>query len=88
MRSCYKNVIYLLIIILLQACSGVGVAPVANRGEVKETAPTTTQRGTSRQSKPAPKAKPTIQNKSGYHIVGKGDTLYSIAWRYNMIINR
>lgn len=83
MRSCYKNVIYLLIIILLQACSGVGVAPVANRGEVKEAEPTTTQRGTTTQSKSAPKAKPTIQNKSGYHIVGKGDTLYSIAWRYN-----
>ena len=83
MKSCYKNVIYLLITILLQACSGVGVAPVANRGEVKEAAPTTTQRGTTTQSKPAPKAKSTIQNKSGYHIVGKGDTLYSIAWRYN-----
>ncbi len=83
MRSCYKNVIYLFIIILLQACSGVGVAPVANRGEVKEAVPTITQRGTATQSKPAPNAKPTIQNKSGYHIVDKGDTLYSIAWRYN-----
>ncbi len=83
MISCYKNVIYLLFIILLQACSGVGVAPVANRGEVKEAEPTSTQRGTSRQSKPVPKAQPTIQNKSGYHIVGKGDTLYSIAWRYS-----
>ena len=57
MRSCYKNLIYLLIIILLQACSGAGVAPVANRGEVKEAAPTSTQRGTVTQSKPA-KAKP------------------------------
>jgi lipoprotein NlpD len=83
MRSCYKSVIFLLILILLQACSGVGVAPVANRGEVKETAPTTTQRGTAAQAKPTTAPKPTIQNKSGYHIVGKGDTLYSIAWRYN-----
>jgi len=83
MRSCYKNVIYSFIFLLLQACSGVGVAPVANRGEVKETAPTTTQRSKSAQSKPGSKAKPSIQNKSGYHIVGKGDTLYSIAWRYN-----
>lgn len=83
MRSCYKRVIFLLILILLHACSGVGVAPVANRGEVKETAPTTTQRGAAAQAKPTTTSKPTIQNKSGYHIVGKGDTLYSIAWRYN-----
>ncbi|GJM04748.1 MAG: lipoprotein [marine bacterium B5-7] len=83
MISCYKNIICLLIILLLQACSGASVAPVANRGEVKETAPTTSQRGTARQSKAAPKAKPIIQNKPGYHIVGQGDTLYSIAWRYN-----
>ena len=83
MSICSKNVICLLIITLLQACSGVGVAPVANRGEVKKAAPTTSQRGTVTQPKPASKAKPTIQNKSGYHKVGKGDTLYSIAWRYN-----
>tara|TARA_R110000782_G_scaffold245878_7_gene332598 strand:+ start:185 stop:1042 length:858 start_codon:yes stop_codon:yes gene_type:complete len=83
MSACYKNVICLLIILLLQACSGTGVAPVANRGEVKETEPTVSQRGTASQPRPAPKAKPIIQNKSGYHIVGQGDTLYSIAWRYN-----
>ena len=46
MSICSKNVICLLIITLLQACSGVGVAPVANRGEVKKAAPTTSQRGT------------------------------------------
>jgi lipoprotein NlpD len=82
MIRCYKNFICLLILVLLQACAGTGVAPVANRGEVKETAPTATQRSTqSQQSKSAPKS--TNKNKSGYHIVTKGDTLYSIAWRYN-----
>ena len=66
---------------MLQACAGTGVAPVANRGEVKETAATATQRSDNSKSKPAPNS---IKNdKSGYHIVTKGDTLYSIAWRYN-----
>lgn len=78
----YNIYICLLILVLLQACAGSGVAPVANRGEVKETTPTTTQhRSQSQQSKPAPKS--TNKDKSGYHIVTKGDTLYSIAWRYN-----
>jgi lipoprotein NlpD len=82
MRLCFNIVICLLIFVLLQACSGIGVAPVANRGEVKEATPTSTQRGTVTKSKPAPKA--AVQNKSGYHIVNKGETLYSIAWRYNV----
>ena len=64
---------------MLQACAGTGVAPVANRGEVKETATTATQRST--KSKPAPN--PIKNDTSGYHIVTKGDTLYSIAWRYD-----
>ncbi|MBL1140711.1 MAG: peptidoglycan DD-metalloendopeptidase family protein [Proteobacteria bacterium] len=77
----YKNVICLVTLISLQACSGAGVAPVANRGEVKETPATTSQRSSKSSVKPAkPKA---VQNKSGYHIVSEGDTLYSIAWRYN-----
>jgi lipoprotein NlpD len=66
---------------LLQACSGAGVAPVTNRNEVKEYPATTTQRDNSSQVKAA--KKPVIQNKTGYHIVSQGDTLYSIAWRYN-----
>ncbi len=71
----------LLILVLLQACAGTGVAPVTNRGEVKESAPTATQRSTKFQSIPVLKS--TSKDKSGYHIVSKGDTLYSIAWRYN-----
>ncbi len=79
----YNIVICLLTLILLQACAGRGVAPVANRGEVKEVPATTTQRSSKSQLKPVKKPKKVVQNKTGYHIVGEGDTLYSIAWRYN-----
>lgn len=81
MNHKYNIVICLLTLVLLQACSGAGVAPVTNRGEVKEAPATTTQRNTKPQTKTARKA--TVQNKAGYHIVSEGDTLYSIAWRYN-----
>ncbi len=81
MRPCYNIYICLLTLVLLQACAGKGVAPVANRGEIKQPTPTVTQQGIV--SKSVPTAKPAVQNKSGYHIVTKGDTLYSIAWRYN-----
>jgi lipoprotein NlpD len=81
MNHPYKIVFCLLAIVLLQACSGAGVAPVTNRGEVKEAPATSTQRS----SQPSVKSKKskTVQNKAGYHIVSEGDTLYSIAWRYN-----
>jgi len=81
MSRFYNIFVYLLVLVLLQACAGTGVAPVANRGEVKDSAPTTTQRSTKPQPKTAPKS--TSKDKSGYHIVTKGDTLYSIAWRYD-----
>lgn len=81
MSQQYKVVLCLLIVVLLQACTGAGVAPVANRNEVKEYPATTTQRNASSQVKAQNKSK--SQNKSGYHIVTQGDTLYSIAWRYN-----
>ena len=82
MNSCYKNVVCSLII-LLQACSGASIAPVVNRDEVKKIKSTSTQRGISAESKFTPKAKLIRKKKTGYHEVGKGDTLYSIAWRYN-----
>lgn len=80
MIRCY-NIAFLLVLFLLQACAGSGVAPVANRGEVKETAATSTQRSVKTQQKSASSS--TNKNKAGYHIVTKGETLYSIAWRYN-----
>lgn len=81
MNHQYKIVFCLLTVVLFQACSGAGVAPVTNRGDVKEPAATTTQRSAKPKIKPA--KKPVAQNKAGYHIVNEGDTLYSIAWRYN-----
>ena len=82
MNRRYYIFICLIIFVLLQACAGSGVAPVSNRGEVKEATPTATQRSTKpQQSKPVEKS--TSKDKPGYHIVNKGDTLYSIAWRYN-----
>jgi lipoprotein NlpD len=80
MNQLYNIVIFLFVFLMLQACAG-GVAPVANRGEIKETTATTTQRSVKPQQKPVSKSK--SKNKAGYHIVTKGDTLYSIAWRYN-----
>ena len=81
MNHQYNIVISLFVVILLQACSSAGVAPVTNRGAVKEPGATTSQQS----AKPKVKAvkKPVVQNKAGYHIVNQGDTLYSIAWRYN-----
>jgi lipoprotein NlpD len=81
MICCYNIVIFFFVFLMLQACAGMGVAPVANRGEVKEPTATTTQRNTKTELKPAKKS--SFKNNSGYHIVAKGDTLYSIAWRYN-----
>jgi lipoprotein NlpD len=81
MRDKFSITIFLFVLLFLQACAGTGSAPVANRGEVKKTPATTTQRSSKPQTKPA--AKPSQKNKSGFHIVTKGDTLYSIAWRYS-----
>jgi lipoprotein NlpD len=81
MNCQFKTILCLLSMILLQACAGTAVAPVTNRGEVKEPAATTSQRGSKYQNNV--KSKTTVQNKSGFHIVSEGDTLYSIAWRYN-----
>ena len=74
-------IIGLFIIALLQACASSGVAPVSKRGEVKESQPQVTQRGQT-QTKTKAASRKTI-NKDGFHIVASGDTLYSIAWRYD-----
>lgn len=81
MNCQFKIILCLLSIFLLQACAGTGVAPVTNRSEVKEPTATTSQN--SSKYKNNVKKKTVVQNKSGYHTVSEGDTLYSIAWRYN-----
>ena len=77
----YNIVVCFLFLFLLQACASTSVAPVTNRGEVKEPSPGTTQGSISSRTKTA--HKPTSKEGSGYHIVRSGDTLYSIAWRYD-----
>ncbi|MAJ91832.1 MAG: peptidase M23 [Legionellales bacterium] len=77
----YKNSFFLLFfIILLQSCSGSGVAPVTQRQEVKESSPTVTK--TTKKVKKKSTNQRTKKTPDCY-LVTKGDTLYSIAWRYN-----
>ena len=64
----------LLLLLFLHACGGNVQAPVETPGEdVKKATPA-----------PAPKPEPgaTPKRLPSYHVVNKGDTLYSIAWNY------
>jgi len=82
-----KNLLYLLIFILLHACAGGGIAPVSNRNEVKDSSPSISKPSEKKESKIPKKTvkthKRVVKNNKDCHIVAKGDTLYSIAWRYN-----
>ena len=75
-----KNLFYLLIFILLQGCAGSGVAPVTNRTEIKESSPVITTPSENNKNKVPQKS---LRKKIDCYVVAKGDTLYSIAWRYN-----
>ena len=75
-----KNLFYLLIFILLQGCAGSGVAPVTNRTEIKESSPVITTPSKNNKNKVPKKS---VRKKIDCYVVAKGDTLYSIAWRYN-----
>jgi len=75
-----KNLFYLLIFILLQGCAGSGVAPVTNRTEIKESSPVITTTSKNNKNKAPQKS---VRKKIDCYVVVKGDTLYSIAWRYN-----
>lgn len=80
MICCSKNLFYLLIFILLQGCTGGGVAPVTNRTEIKESSPVITTPSENNKNKAPQKS---LRKKIDCYVVAKGDTLYSIAWRYN-----
>ena len=72
-------------LLLLGACVKSAVAPVAQRAEVKVAEPVVIQRGRVIQPGQAGPATPAATpGREGYHIVARGDTLYSIAWRYNL----
>ncbi len=64
----------------LQACSGNGLAPVTQRDQANESSTTSKKINKNVKDKSVKRLK---KNKSGCHVVVKGDTLYSIAWRYN-----
>ena len=76
-----------LILLLVAGCGSRPVyAPVGARDNVqKPAAATTTQAKTApANSRRAPVGKPPVRNKSAYHVVQRGETLYSIAWKYGL----
>jgi len=83
----FRSSLYFLIFILLQACASGGIAPVSNRDEIKDTPPNISKPGKKIEKKESKKRvntpKKIVKNKKDCHVVAKGDTLYSIAWRYN-----
>ena len=83
----FRSSLYFLIFILLQACASGGIAPVSNRDEIKDTPPNISKPGKKIENKESKKRvntpKKIVKNKKDCHVVAKGDTLYSIAWRYN-----
>ena len=83
----YRKLFYLLIFILLQACTSSGIAPVSNRNEIKDSPPNISKSGKSEEEKKSQRTvktlKRAINDNRDCHVVTQGDTLYSIAWRYN-----
>ncbi|MEX2523578.1 MAG: peptidoglycan DD-metalloendopeptidase family protein [Gammaproteobacteria bacterium] len=62
---------------MLTGCSGKAHAPVVSRSSGEQARPDVSSSGRVQQ-----------QSRSGYHRVKKGDTLYSIAWRYGLDYRR
>ena len=83
----FRSLLYFLIFILLHACTSGGVAPVSNRNEIKDTPPNISKPSKNTENKKSKKRvkapKKIVKNKNDCHVIAKGDTLYSIAWRYN-----
>ena len=50
--------------------------------------PVIVERETASERRPMPAPRSTATPRSGYHVVKRGDTLYSIAWRYGLDLNR
>ena len=79
-----KRICAIPLAVVLFSCSTQGTAPVVSRQPEQQAASKTpTTADSSPGVSAAPSTKPgTGQNKQGFHIVNKGDTLYSIAWIY------
>jgi lipoprotein NlpD len=75
------------LVLLVAACSSQPVyAPVGTRDNEQKTAPAKTaaaKRAATRTYK-APAGRPVARSSSGYHVVRRGETLYSIAWKYGL----
>ena len=82
-----RKLFYLLIFIFLQACSSSGIAPVSNRNEIKDPPPNISKSGKSKEEKKPQRTlktpKRVMKSDKDCYVVTQGDTLYSIAWRYN-----
>ncbi len=71
------------LVTILSACAGQGAAPVVDR-DANTTSNQKTITSTSSQKTSATTAKTRVPTAStqGFHVVKKGETLYSIAWKY------
>jgi len=81
-RACPRYV--LLLCLFLDACGGGVHAPVVTRNGDDRPAPAVSDRRADQPqaAETEPAAVPHLQAPPDYHIVARGDTLYSIAWRY------
>ena len=75
-----------ILLVLLAGCSSQPVyAPVGARDNTqKPAAKTPTARSTPAKTYRAPAGRPVTRSTSGYHVVRRGETLYSIAWSYGL----
>jgi lipoprotein NlpD len=75
-----------MLLVLLAGCSSQPVyAPVGARDNTQKPATKTpTARSTPAKTYRAPAGRPVARSTSGYHVVRRGETLYSIAWNYGL----